>query len=96
MLKALALFAAGYYFGRNPGAGRQVVAAGSQILDAYTDQPVARNVLPDTTIVTPQQAGACPPGYVYYAGGLMGAGCVDQATYEALMSGQLVQAGRPR
>ena len=91
MLKALMLFAAGYYFGRNPGAGRAVVAAGRDVLDTYTGEPIAQNVLPNTTIVTPQGAGSCPPGYFYYAGGRCTSQCVDQATYEALVSGQPVQ-----
>lgn len=90
MLKLLLAFGAGWYFGRNPGAGQQVVAAGRQLLDAQTGEPVATNVLPDTRVVGPQ----CPAGFLYYSGGIQQAGCVDRATYAMLMSGQLVQAAR--
>lgn len=94
MVRALMFFAAGWYLGRNRGAVGQVVAAGQQLLDAQTGTPVATNVLPDTTIVSPRRAAVCPPGYFYYAGGLMGSSCVSKAEYDALMSGQLVQGAR--
>lgn len=57
MIRLLIAFGAGWYFGRNPGAGQQVVAAGQQILDATTGQPVAAPVLPDTTIVSRSATG---------------------------------------
>lgn len=88
MLKLLLAFGAGWYFGRNPGAGQQVVAAGRQLLDAQTGEPVATNVLPDTRVVGAQ----CPPGFYYYSGGLQPAGCVDRGTYAQLMAGQLARS----
>jgi hypothetical protein len=66
MLRALMLFAAGWYFGRTPSAGRQFVAAGRQLLDAASGEPVAENVLPETRIISPEQANACPPGYTWW------------------------------
>lgn len=56
MLRALLIFGAGFYFGRNRGAAGQLVGAGGQILDTYTGQSVATNVIPNTTIVSPDQA----------------------------------------
>jgi hypothetical protein len=60
------LFEAGYYFGRNRNAGQQLLAAGQQLLDAETGQPVAQTVLLDTTIVSPEQANKCPAGYTWW------------------------------
>jgi hypothetical protein len=88
----LIAFAAGFYFGRNPGATQAVIVQGQQLLDTVTGQPVARTVLPNTTIVAPP-TGGCPPGQFRWEGGVMGTQCIDQKTYEALMSGGLVQAG---
>lgn len=83
-MRALIWFGLGWFFGRNPGAGQQVVASGRQILDTVSGTPVATNVLPDTTIAGPQ----CPPGYRFYSGGIVEAGCVSQAEYDVLMNGQ--------
>ncbi len=52
----LLAFAAGFWFGRNPQATQAVIQQGGQLLDATTGQPVARQVLPNTTIIAPPQA----------------------------------------
>lgn len=66
MFRLVLAFAAGWYFGRNPGAGQQLVSAGRQLLDVQTGEPVAQNVLPDTRIVSPEQAAGCPPGFTWW------------------------------
>lgn len=60
------LFAAGYYFGRNRGAATQLISQGQQLLDAATGEPVARSVLPNTNIISPEQANSCPDGYTWW------------------------------
>lgn len=66
MLRALLLFGAGWYFGRNAGAGQQLVAAGQQLLDATTGRPVTTSVLPDTAVVSPEKANQCKEGYTWW------------------------------
>lgn len=75
-------FGLGYFFGRNPGAGQQLIRQGSQLLDAQTGQPVAQTVLPNTNIVGPTEVTpSCPDGQIWqqYPGGGAGAGqCMSQ------------------
>jgi hypothetical protein len=66
MFKLALAFGLGWYFGRTPAAGQRVVMAGRQLLDAVSREPIATNVLPDTRVVSPEQAAGCPPGYTWW------------------------------
>lgn len=66
MFKLIAVFAAGFYFGRNQQATQQVVSAGRQLLDATTDKLRTQPVLPDTRIISPEQANNCKRGYTWW------------------------------
>lgn len=66
MLRALLIFGAGWYFGRNQNAAGQVIGAGKDLLETATRQPGVRPVIPGTAIISPEKAAGCPAGYTYW------------------------------
>lgn len=66
MLKAIALFAAGFYFGRNRNATQQVLDAGAAVLNTQRDTVQTDAVLPNTNIISPERAVGCPDGYTFW------------------------------